>query len=209
MLIAFEGLGGSGKTTQVGLLKGKLVSYGFSVASITEPTTGDIGNLIRRALSGNARVSDLALRFLFLADRANHLEELRDKLSRFDIVLSDRNFFSNIAYGLLSIGMDDLVFLEELIFLAGVRRPDINIFLDLHPELCLRRIDYPEIYESRLMLRTIRGNYFTAFSRYSSECLEVIDGGGSIDDVGCRVFNFISSRRFFKVFNREGSYGQV
>ncbi len=206
VFIAFEGLDGSGKTTQVEVLSERLLGLGFSVYCVREPTGGEVGVLIREILSGGKQVSDIALSFLFLADRIDHLGELREKLSKFDIVISDRNFFSNIAYGALSLSMESLIYLEDLICLDRVTRPDLHIFLDLPLRECLERVSSSEIYESDFILGTVRDNYFKAFELCSSEVVEVIDGRGSIEVVGKRIFDFISSRRFYKVLSdRRGS----
>ncbi|OGZ24736.1 MAG: dTMP kinase [Candidatus Nealsonbacteria bacterium RIFCSPLOWO2_01_FULL_43_32] len=136
--IAFEGLDGSGQSTQANLLKDFLVSEGFKVILTKEPTKdSQAGKEIRQVLDKNTLVEPVYLQELFIQDRKEHLENLIiPVLQQNNIVISDRYFFSTFAYG-VSDGLD-LAWLMELnsAFLV----PDLTFILKVRPEICLERI---------------------------------------------------------------------
>jgi energy-coupling factor transporter ATP-binding protein EcfA2 len=80
--IVFEGIDGSGKTTQASLLYSYLLSKGKKVVLTKEPTQGIIGSLIRAALSGEWKTNNATLQLLFSADRAHHIKTIKLTLSK-------------------------------------------------------------------------------------------------------------------------------
>jgi len=72
--IVFEGIDGSGKTTQIELLKSKLQSIGQNVHMTTEPTDRSVGRLIRQILRKEINTSEETLAALFVADRLDHIQ---------------------------------------------------------------------------------------------------------------------------------------
>ena len=76
--VTFEGIDGSGKTTVSRLVKERLRSQGHSVFLTSEPTRGWLGETVRRGIEKG--VSPLTETFLFLADRAAHIQEIRSHL---------------------------------------------------------------------------------------------------------------------------------
>ena len=101
MFITFEGIEGSGKSTQIELLSQALEKAHFDVEITREPGWGAIGKLIRRIILENPdldleRFAELSL---FCADRAQHVKDfLRPMLNQGKIVLCDRFYDSTIAY---------------------------------------------------------------------------------------------------------------
>lgn len=71
--IAFEGIDGSGKSTQIGLLAERLKKEGIRCYTTMEPTNGPIGSLIRQVMTGRIRMDNKAIAGLFAADRLDHL----------------------------------------------------------------------------------------------------------------------------------------
>ena len=82
MLICIEGTDGSGLSTQTNLLAGWLKEQGYTVYLTKEPTTGDIGKLIRRILQKEIEVDDATLALLFAADRVEHTGEILERIER-------------------------------------------------------------------------------------------------------------------------------
>ena len=130
-----EGIDGSGTTTQLDLVGKKLIAEGFPVFQTFEPTKGPIGALIREALSGKARIGQHALAHLFAADREEHVNGpggIREALEKGSIVLSDRYFFSSLAYQTIS-DEPDLAFTLNSRFPL----PQALFFLDIDPDISL------------------------------------------------------------------------
>src|SRR4030042_5488720 len=101
IFITFEGIDGSGKTTQIDLLHNFLKNSGFDVILTREPGGTDIGNKIREILldSNNFQMSYRAETLLFLASRAELVTKvIQPAVSQGKIVICDRFFDSTIAY---------------------------------------------------------------------------------------------------------------
>ncbi|HEU4340728.1 MAG TPA: dTMP kinase [Candidatus Binatia bacterium] len=140
--ISFEGGDGSGKTTQVKALEQHLKDRGWPCLITREPGGTPLGQLIRRVLleAGKQPVARPTELFLYLADRAQHVQEvILPSLTAGQIVLCDRYTDSTLAYQGYGRGID-LELLRRLNELAnrGVQ-PDLTFLLDCPVELGLAR----------------------------------------------------------------------
>ena len=140
LLIAVEGLDGSGGTTQVS----NLYSFfqrevpGAKIWATREPFDGPIGGFIRLALGKRLKIDNQTLQLTFSADRSDHLlaeNGIIDRLKQAWIIICDRYSPSTPAYG-YAAGLDIkwLWALQSKFIL-----PDLTFFLDLPPETCLER----------------------------------------------------------------------
>jgi dTMP kinase len=99
VLIAFEGIDGTGKSTQLPLLASALRDQGYTVVETREPTTGPYGQQIRALYRDRSSVSPEQELELFLLDRRQHVAEcIQPALEQGAIVLTDRYYFSTAAY---------------------------------------------------------------------------------------------------------------
>jgi dTMP kinase len=138
VFICIEGLDGSGKTTHVRRLVRNLQEKGFDAVYTTEPSRGEFGRFIRASvLQGEERLPRVVEAFLFAVDRVDHLEkEVEPALREGKIVVSDRYVYSSLAYqGAAGL---DLGWIEEINRL--VLPPDLAIYIDVPPEVVVRRI---------------------------------------------------------------------
>jgi dTMP kinase len=136
-LVAFEGVDGAGKTTQLRRLAEVLRARGVDVVTTKEPTDGPIGRRIRdTARTGRLPASEEL--DLFLADRREHLDGLvGPALARGAVVLVDRYFYSTIAYQ-GARGLDPAELLARNLAFAPV--PALVVLLELPPELGVARV---------------------------------------------------------------------
>jgi dTMP kinase len=137
--IVFEGLDGSGQTTQANLLKDFLINEGRKVFLTKEPTrTSEAGEKIKDVLDKKIQMEPKDLQELFTQDRREHLEkEIIPALKKGVAVICDRYFFSTFAFG-ASTGLD----LEWLIEINNdFLIPDITFLLKVSPEICIQRIE--------------------------------------------------------------------
>ena len=194
--IVFDGIDGAGKTTQIKLLVSRLESLGIHCHITAEPTEYPSGKQIREALSGRLAVTPLEMAEMFASDRAIHNTHEGDGinacLSAGKTVISDRYYYSSLAYQGTVLGFDTVAALN--LDNESIRRPDLCIFLDLTPEKSLERIgaraDVPtEIYENREYLERTRKTFFDTFERLKSrgENIIIIDAYGSLEDVAQRI----------------------
>ena len=142
MFITFEGIEGSGKSTQIGLLAGYLRGTGHEVLLTRQPGGCGLGLKLRSILldAKNSHIDPLAELFLYLADRAQHVAEIiRPALDRGVSVICDRYTDSTLAYQGYGRGLS-LTQLAELnsIATAGLV-PDRTLLLDLEPAIGLAR----------------------------------------------------------------------
>ena len=99
LLIVFEGIDGTGKSTQMSLLARYLRENGFTVIETREPTNGQFGQQIRALYTNRNGVSPEQELELFLADRQEHVDNvLKPALQEGKIILCDRYFLSTAAY---------------------------------------------------------------------------------------------------------------
>lgn len=189
--IAFEGIDGSGKSSQIQWVKSKLEAAGHKVYTTFEPTDNKIGSIIRSILKGVERADHLTIAALFAADRLHHLLNEQDgilmKLADGYIVLTDRYYFSSYAYHSLYVDMDWVIEINKKS--AELLRPDLNIFIDLSPELAMNRIEsnrnQTELFETLDMLKGVYNNYQIAFDKMKDvEKIRRIDGDDTPDAIG-------------------------
>jgi dTMP kinase len=143
LFITFEGIEGSGKSTQIVLLEQRLRSLGRKVRLVREPGGTPIGEEIRHTLKhskANAAMTGETELLLMNASRAQLVRELiRPALDAGEIVLCDRFYHSTIAYQGYGRQLD-LKQVEVIIDVAvGDTRPDITLFLHVPHEVSEQR----------------------------------------------------------------------
>ena len=174
VFIVFEGIDGSGKSTQATMLSNYLMSKGYKVLQTEEPTRELItGFFVKIALKNKSRLPPEAYLLLFITDRLYHIENtLRPALSSGKIVISDRYHFSTLAYqtaqGIPRGRIDGLI--DAL----GVKilQPDITIFVDTPVDEALRRLsgrerDVVDLFEKREFLERVRRNFLSLAEEFN------------------------------------------
>jgi|SRR3989338_338895 len=157
-LYVFEGLDGSGLTTQAALLRNYFLSKGKEAVLTKEPTDGLIGGIIKAALRDEWKTNSLALQMLFAADRAHHLTtEIEPALKKNKVVICDRYILSSLVYGSLNTSMDVLKQMN-----AHFLKPHMTIVIDTNPKICMERMKrgrhHIELFEEEHKLVQIRQN---------------------------------------------------
>jgi dTMP kinase len=193
MFIAFEGLDGSGSSTQSKILAERLEKNGHAVLKTKEPTKDThIGKMIKEILQYKWEVSPEALQLLFSADRAEHLRnEIEPALKNNQIVITDRYFFSTLAYGALDVDMN---WLKEIS--RNFRIPDITFLHRVDPDECIKRIagrgsEY-ELFEQKEKLEKIWENYEKISDEYPN--FHMVDGSKSIEEVGEEIWKIVEGK---------------
>lgn len=187
--IVFDGLDGSGQSTQAGALvdflnesKQKL-RFGHTGAHLTkEPTSSLIGGLIRSQLTHDWKSSQECLQLLFSADRAHHLEkEIIPLLERGVTVVCDRYFFSTIAYGSLDIKDRKWLLALNKNFLF----PDLTFLLKVSPKICIERIQKARygitLFEKEELLAKVWSNFEKLAKQFKN--VYVINGERPVDKI--------------------------
>ena len=138
ILIAFEGIDGTGKSTQVRMLADHLAALGHEVVPTREPTDGVYGRMIRSMFASRHKLSAEEELDLFMNDRREHVRDIiSPSLAAGKIVLTDRYYFSTVAYQ-GAAGHDPVKIMTENEAFAPV--PDLVLLLALSPDEGARRI---------------------------------------------------------------------
>ncbi len=131
--ITFEGIDGSGKSTQLRMLAGSLRANGRDVLTTCEPGGTPLGRRLREIfLETEENVSPMAELLLFAADRAQHVNFLiKPSLEAGKIVLSDRYADATYAYQGAGRGFDEATVLQVINLATSGLKPDLTLFFDL------------------------------------------------------------------------------
>lgn len=138
MFVVFEGIDGSGTTSQVKLVSEILRSNGKKVHTTREPSDRPIGLFIRKVLCGKVDIDigDKTMGLLFTADRSDHIEkEIKPALEDGCIVLCDRYYHSSLAYQSMNPGSAKYIYLINESMLV----PDLTIILDITVPVSISR----------------------------------------------------------------------
>lgn len=139
--ITFEGIDGSGKSTQLRLLADDLRFRGYNVLTTLQPGGTPLGRRLREAfLDTEENIAPMAELLLFAADRAQHVEFLiKPALEEGKIVISDRYADATTAYQGAGRGFSPTVIKQAIQLATGGLKPDLTLFFDLPIETGLQR----------------------------------------------------------------------
>jgi len=143
VLVTFEGIEGSGKSTQASLFRGWLAGRGVDCILTREPGGTSLGEQIRKVLlrPTSTDIDPLAELLLYLASRAQIVGEvITPALAAGKVVLVDRFYDSTLAYQGWGRGLDRQMILDMNRFTTPGVVPDITFVFDLEPEIGLSRV---------------------------------------------------------------------
>lgn len=191
-LIAFEGLDGSGKSTQLVRLAVRLRAEGHVVLETREYTDGPWGRKIRSmAQSGDTVAPAEELRW-FMEDRRQHVAEvIAPALERGELVLTDRYFLSTAAYqGARGLDPEQILSDNE----AEFPLPHLCLLFELDAETGMRRVGTrgavaQPAFEQREFLEKVA----EVFAGIERPYLVRVDASGTVDDVEARVAKLIAT----------------
>ncbi len=163
--IVFEGIDGSGKSTQIRLLEEYLTARGHRVLRTAEPSDGPAGKLIRQVFSGAYPADDRVVAGLFVADRLEHILHAENGMRKAQnegyTIICDRYYLSSYAYQGVHMPLDWVIQANSLA--ASLLKPDLHIYLDLSPAKALERIrkgrEDRELYETMDNLSRVHALY--------------------------------------------------
>ena len=190
--IVFEGLDGSGKTTQMKMLTKYLESKGKCCFSTHEPTDSPFGALLRNCLTGRIDTDERAIAALFAADRLDHiLNAVNKKKKKLDAgvnVFCDRYYFSSFAYNGEFVPFDWVVELNRPA--RELLRPDLTVFIDLPSEESMKRVarrGETERYETTEKQKKIRERFYEAFKRFSDENVKIVTSEAEKEETQAKI----------------------
>ncbi len=184
LFIVFEGIDGSGKTTQSEMLRSFLVERGIESRWMREPSDGEWGREIREILKGEEMPGAREMLRLFISDRAddvrrNIIPALEENIS----IIMDRYYYSNAAYqGAMGLSPEEIIRENRKM---SFPEPDRVYLIDTTPELALERLagrnsgGERELFERGAFLEKVRDIYH----RIAGENFFIVDGSGNVDEI--------------------------
>ncbi len=184
LFIVFEGIDGSGKTTQSEMLRKFLMEKGIKSRWMREPTDGEWGREIREILKGEEMPGAEEMLGLFIRDREddvrrNILPSLKENIS----IIMDRYYYSNAAYqGAMGLSPEEIIRENRKM---SFPEPDRVYLIDTTPELALERLagrnsnGERELFEREAFLKKVRDIYH----RIAGENFLIVDGSGNVDEI--------------------------
>lgn len=198
--IAFEGIDGSGKSTQIRLLANKLKEIGIYCYTTMEPTDSPIGSLIHQIMTGRIKTDNKVIAGLFVADRLDHLlndvNGVLSKIMEGSTVITDRYYFSSYAYHSVDMPMDWVI--QANAQSKELLQPTITIFIDVKPDNAVERIAknrfHQELFEKKSRLIKVREKYLEAFEKLKDEeNIVIIDGNRSQEEIAEEIWDKVKS----------------
>ena len=191
--LTFEGIAGSGKSTQLGLLQSALSARGLDIVRTLEPGGTALGRKLREAfLETDEAVTPMAELLLFAADRAQHVNFLiKPAMTDGKIVISDRYADATVAYQGAGRGFDADVIRSVIDLATGGLRPDLTLFYDLPVDVAIARASNrngEEAKNNRMDAEThdfyerVRSKYLEIAAR-EPERFKVIDATGTPEEI--------------------------
>ena len=206
--IVFEGLDGSGTSTQIKLLQEKLVTK--NVWFTAEPTDKETGLFLRKMLKGEIKINPQTTAFMFATDRCEHLNGKDGVISHIkdgNLVISDRYLFSSLAYQNQECGKELPYNLNK-----DFPLPEYLFFFDMDPEKSLERViaranktgEQTEIYEKLEFQKKTYHEYknvieFYSKPEFSDMKIVIIDASKSIQEIHEKILSIIQDLPILKV----------
>ncbi len=187
LFITFEGADGCGKTTQLMLLAKYLKAQGREVVVTREPGARGLGEKIREILLNyDGEVSSRAEAFMFLADRAQHIDVIvNPAIKSGKIVLCDRHTDSSVAYQGYGRRLD----IDEIKRLNSIatngKKPDMTLIFDIDVETSMSRVgDTKDRMESAGIefFNRVRNGYLE-IAKQEPNRVKVLDASKSIEEI--------------------------
>ena len=199
MFITFEGIEGSGKSTQIELLRSSLKEEGNTVEILREPGTTQLGEKIRDIFleKTNEKVDPITEAFLLYASR-KHLDQnfLQEHLKNKSIVIADRYSDATIAYQCFGKGLSE-DFVQYIHEKSDLLSPDLTFYLDITAEASKARINDRELdrmeSESLEFFNKVRAGYLE-IAKLNADRVIVLDAELSVKDLQDKIFKEVKNR---------------
>lgn len=193
LLIVFEGLDRSGKSTQCERLVNNLRDKGLEVFHTRFPNrTTPTGKTINDYLSNKTQQEDHTIHLLFSANRWESAREIEDHIKAGTTVVIDRYYYSGCVYSAAKQNPTmDLAWCRQPE--VGLPRPDLCIFLDISAEAAAQRGGFgSERYEKQDLQARVRGLYAEMMGHEDErDDIVTVDAGGSLDEVEQAIFAIV------------------
>ena len=207
-MFVFEGIDGSGTTTQAAEARKRFEARGLPAQVTAEPSSGPIGSQIRQILSGrlvvprrggSAPFDWQTMALLFAADRQDHIAaKITPNLNDGVNIICDRYVHSSVIYQSVSSGKEDAAsWIKECNRYA--RNPDLVFYLKIDPteavRRCRQRDTQTDMFDDPELQRLLALAYDNIESYFPEHSIVTIDAGQSVDDIADECWQHIEKLR--------------
>ena len=198
MFITFEGIEGSGKSTQAKLLKQNLEERGYKVSLTREPGWGTIGNLIRKLIleERDLDIHPYTELCLFCADRAQHVADyIKPKLANNEIVICDRFTDSTIVYQGYGRKLDTY-FVKKMAEASALElKPDITFLLNLPVKTGLKRLqergEITKLDEEPFEFHELIRQGYISEANLNKNRIKIINADASVEEIQSKILTLL------------------
>lgn len=195
LFITFEGIDGCGKTTQLNLLAEYLKQKGLEVVITREPGATGLGKKLREILLNyDGEVSPNCESFLFLADRAQHIDTLvKPSIEAGKIVLCDRHTDSTVAYQGYGRGLDlERIKMLNNLATSGIK-PDLTFVFDIDVKTAQSRVGKTKdrMESAGIDFHNKVRNGYLEIAKQEPERVKVINSNDNIENIFEQVKKYI------------------
>jgi dTMP kinase len=194
MFVTFEGLDGSGKSTQTQLLAARLEAVGQEVVVTREPGGTELGERIRDLVLHGGHVSPWAEALLYAASRAQHVDEvIKPALERGASVVCDRYIDSSAAYQGVARGLGLERVLDLNLTAVGGLMPDRTFLLQLDPADVPSRLDreHDRLESEGDAFRALAASGYRDLAARFPDRIVVLDGTRPADELAEEVYDVV------------------
>ncbi len=199
--ITFEGIDGSGKSTQLRMLVGELRQRSVDVITTFQPGGTPLGRRLREAfLETEETVAPMAELLLFAADRAQHVEFLiKPALAEGRTVISDRYADATFAYQGAGRGFDSKTINQIIRLATGGLKPDLTLFFDISIENAIARMNSRTetgVKVNRMDFETLEfytrvRDAYLQIAKSEPKRFRVIDANGPVEAIHAEVLELV------------------
>lgn len=198
LFIAFEGIDGSGKSSQIQFLADRITRQGKKVYPTCEPTDGRIGKMIRDIFQNKEEGDHHTIAGLFVADRLHHLLNKKNgilqQLETGHTVLTDRYVFSSYAYQGAHVDLEWVIAANAES--QRILQPDLHVFLDISVDTAMDRLtknrEHMELFETRENLIKVQKIYYQILDRFKEEQnILIVNGEQSMETIAKQVWEAV------------------
>lgn len=200
LFITMEGTDGSGKTTQINLLKDYFEEKGYNVVCVRDPGSTSISEKIREIIidKNNSEMWNVTEALLYAAARAQMVNQIiTPALKNGSVVISDRFIDSSYVYQGYARGMGEKTITDINKYAVDGITPDITFFLRLSPEEGIERkkkqaeLDRMEAQKQSFHKRVYDG--YMRLAKNNRKRIKIVDAVDSIDEIHAKITGYIEN----------------
>ncbi|UCZ53289.1 dTMP kinase [Bacillus shivajii] len=201
VFITFEGGEGAGKTTVLQSVKEQLINQGYEVIATREPGGSVIAEKVRDVILNpdHTEMDERTEALLYAAARRQHLvETVTPKLDEGCIVLCDRFIDSSLVYQGVARGIGVEEVRQMNLFATGGLMPDLTCYVDIEPEVGLKRIEehkgreYNRLDQEKIDFHLMVRDAYLTLAKQEPIRIQTIDGAQPLDEVVDRTMKVIN-----------------